>query len=86
MGCGTPVVAGNRDGSVDALCQGHLGRLVDPNDVGAITNGIEAILNKCGPSWWFDRTQLSSAVSEVYGQEAFRSKIEPAFQFAAEVT
>jgi glycosyltransferase involved in cell wall biosynthesis len=83
MGCGTPVVAGNRDGSVDALDQGRLGCLVDPNDVGAISDGIEAMLTGTGPQWWFDRAKLSSAVRELYGQQAFRCKIEPAFQLAS---
>jgi glycosyltransferase involved in cell wall biosynthesis len=81
LACGTPVVAGNRDGSVDALRQGRFGCLVDPNDVNAITAGIQSMLNGCGPQWWFERAGLSSAVREAYGQESFRSKIEPAFQF-----
>jgi glycosyltransferase involved in cell wall biosynthesis len=79
MGCGTPVVAGNRDGSVDALDHGRLGCLVDPNDVDAIIHGIESMLDRCGPSWWFDRGKLSSAVREAYGEDAFRRKIELAF-------
>ena len=30
---GLPVIAGNRDGSVDALAEGRIGTLVDPDDV-----------------------------------------------------
>ena len=30
MCIGLPVIAGNKDGSVDALCNGKLGILVDP--------------------------------------------------------
>jgi phosphatidylinositol alpha-1,6-mannosyltransferase len=41
---GLPVIAGNRDGSVDALCDGELGLLVDPLDVVAIKNAIEEML------------------------------------------
>ena len=39
-----PVIAGNLDGSVDALCDGALGILVDPNDQEEITNAIEKII------------------------------------------
>lgn len=37
---GCAVIAGNKDGSVDALCNGDLGTLVDPDDVGAIYDAI----------------------------------------------
>ena len=41
---GLPVIAGNRDGSVDALCNGKLGLLVDPADINAIQKAIEKML------------------------------------------
>lgn len=41
---GLPVIAGNKDGSVDALCNGELGLLVDPLDTVAIETAIEKIL------------------------------------------
>lgn len=44
MACGCPVVAGNRDGSVDALGDGELGHLVDPFDSSALLAAIEATL------------------------------------------
>ena len=46
MACGKPVLAGDRDGAVDALCQGKLGVLVDPDDLWAIANNTIAILQK----------------------------------------
>jgi glycosyltransferase involved in cell wall biosynthesis len=76
MGCGTPVVAGNRDGSVDALDHGRLGKLVDPNDLRAITEGIRQVLTRDGPSWWFNREQLRSAVVERFGRTAFRRNLD----------
>lgn len=42
MACGLPVIAGNLDGSVDALANGDLGILINPNDEDAL---IHAILN-----------------------------------------
>ena len=44
MACGCPVVAGNRDGSVDALADGELGELVDPDDASALADAIERTL------------------------------------------
>jgi len=41
---GLPVIAGNRDGSVDALSNGQLGLLVDPLDKRSITTAIEKII------------------------------------------
>ncbi|NIL99720.1 MAG: glycosyltransferase [Acidobacteria bacterium] len=44
MACGCPVVAGNKDGSVDALVDGELGRLVDPDDPAELRDAIAASL------------------------------------------
>ena len=41
---GVPVIAGNMDGSVDALCNGELGLLVNPLDEVEIQHAIEKIL------------------------------------------
>ena len=46
MVCGLPVVAGNKDGSVDALANGELGILVDPKSVQEITKAILISLSK----------------------------------------
>jgi phosphatidyl-myo-inositol dimannoside synthase len=37
---GLPVIGGNRDGSVDALADGRIGRLVDPGDGGEIAAAV----------------------------------------------
>jgi phosphatidylinositol alpha-1,6-mannosyltransferase len=46
---GLPVIAGNRDGSVDALADGRIGRLIDPDDrkqlVAAIIDAFEGRLH-----------------------------------------
>lgn len=41
LACGTRVIAGNQDGSVDALKQGSLGTLVDPMNLKVIQSAIE---------------------------------------------
>ena len=42
---GKPVIAGNRDGSVDALCNGELGLLVDPENKEELFNAIKKMLD-----------------------------------------
>ena len=42
---GLPVIAGNKDGSVDALCNGELGTIVDPDNLYEIINAIKKILD-----------------------------------------
>ena len=41
---GLPVIAGNKDGSVDALAKGALGILIDPDDTTAIYDAIKKVL------------------------------------------
>ena len=41
---GLPVVAGNQDGSADALLNGELGLLIQPNNAAAITKAVEEMM------------------------------------------
>ena len=43
---GKPVIAGNKDGSVDALVNGKFGLLIDPNDQQQLTTGIKRVIDK----------------------------------------
>jgi glycosyltransferase involved in cell wall biosynthesis len=79
MACGTPVLAGNRDGSVEALDGGRLGSLVDLTDVKAIADGIIALLQQQGPPWWFDRQALHDTVTQRFGRAAFRETLREVF-------
>lgn len=45
MACGLPVIAGNKDGSSDALLNGKLGTLVDPDDPDAILHALQQLLS-----------------------------------------
>lgn len=40
LACGSPVIGGNQDGSVDALMNGYLGRLINPTRTDEIANAI----------------------------------------------
>lgn len=44
LACGKPTLGSNKDGAVDALCQGKLGVLVDPDDITEIAKSLIQIL------------------------------------------
>jgi phosphatidylinositol alpha-1,6-mannosyltransferase len=44
--CGLPVIGGNRDGSVDALAEGKIGRLIDPLSTQEIIAAVIPALNE----------------------------------------
>ncbi len=68
MACGKPVVAGNVDGSVDALDDGRLGRLVDPNAPGQIADAIcETLAHEPKGALWHDPAALRAAVVAQFG-------------------
>jgi len=67
---GIPVIAGNKDGSVDALCNGELGKLVDPDNRGELVKAIETVLKNPG-RWKPDREQLISR----FGYRAYKKKL-----------
>ena len=68
---GLPVIAGNIDGSVDALLHGRLGQLVNPDNTAEITSAIANILQK-KTSFSPDRKLLSKHFS----YEAYKHKLE----------
>ncbi|MBX9782848.1 MAG: glycosyltransferase family 4 protein [Chitinophagaceae bacterium] len=46
MACGLPVIAGNKDGSTEALQFGELGTLVDPDDESELYEAIKTVLQE----------------------------------------
>jgi glycosyltransferase involved in cell wall biosynthesis len=76
LGCGKPVLAGNKDGSVDAVLNGALGVLIDPDNVTQIANALIAILNrKHSNGMSADADGLRSRAIEAYGYQRFRERL-----------
>lgn len=65
--CGLPVLGGSVDGSRDALLDGELGLLVDPNDRDELLSGLREILKR--------RKKIPAALAR-FGFPRFRSQIE----------
>jgi glycosyltransferase involved in cell wall biosynthesis len=68
---GLPVIAGNKDGSVDALLNGKLGILVDPMNVNEIQSAIESVL--LYPSSYIPDSNL---LLENFGYQQFKNNWE----------
>ena len=74
MAMGLPVIAGNADGSVDALDQGRLGVLVDPHAVDAIATALYSQLEK-GKGSIIDQQALQTKVYAQFGFDAFKQRL-----------
>jgi len=76
MACGKPVVAGNKDASVDALKGGELGVLVDPEDTTAIAHAVLSVLFRTtGNPLLSDPAMLRAKVLGYFGLEVFRRRV-----------
>jgi glycosyltransferase involved in cell wall biosynthesis len=76
LACGKPVLAGNQDGSVDALRNGELGVLVDPNDAGQIEENLFRILNHEHPNkTLYDPQLLRRKAIGYFGFDKFKSTL-----------
>ena len=73
MACGIPVIAGNKDGSVEALLNGQLGTLVDPNDEGALVTAVLEAIG--GGDRHLNSQSVRRRVIDAYGFDRFRSRV-----------
>jgi len=76
LACGKPVLAGNADGSVDALCHGELGALINPDDVDEIVRSLVDILQGNYPlPIIYQPEQLRQKVIDIYGFKRFAATL-----------
>ncbi len=76
LACGKPVVAGNQDGSREALLAGGLGISVDPGNTNKIAEAIIKVLEKKIPPKLLDSQYLRERVLEAYGFDKFKEKVK----------
>ena len=76
MACGLPVIAGNLDGSVDALKGGELGVLVNPHNKEEITRQIIAQYQNCKQWTDEDKHQLQQKTLNYFGFEQYKKRLE----------
>ena len=76
LSCGKPVIAGNKDGSVDAVLNGNLGVLVDPDNVDEISTALIQVLSGEHPLKILYQPQaLRRDVIDAFGYEKFVERV-----------
>lgn len=84
MLCGLPVIAGNLDGSVDALRNGELGLLIDPTKVEAIGDGIATVLQSLPYRQPQDAIAIQQKVIAYFGFKQYKNRLLALFNGNAE--
>ncbi len=76
LACGKPTIGGNQDGAIDALCNGELGVLVNPDSIDEIGETIIQILtNKHSLSILDQPEMLRQKAIAKYGFEQFKRNL-----------
>lgn len=73
---GKPVLAGNEDGSSEALMDGQLGMLIDPEDIGGIGHAIASFYNKTWPPHLYDAENIRKKVTDRFGFDGFKDQLQ----------
>jgi len=81
LACGKPVIAGNTDGSVDAVLNGRLGVLVNPECVDEISTALTQVLSKTHPLRILQQPEeLRRDVTNAYGYNRFVERVREIIQ------
>jgi phosphatidyl-myo-inositol dimannoside synthase len=76
LACGKPTIGGNQDGAIDALCNGELGVLVNPDSIEEIEETIAQILMNNHPlSILYKPEVLRQKAIAKYGFEQFKRNL-----------
>jgi phosphatidyl-myo-inositol dimannoside synthase len=77
LACGKPTLGGDRDGAIDALCNGELGVLVNPDDVDVIAQTLSQMLQKTYPHPLLYQPQaLRERVIATFGFKQFQQTLQ----------
>ena len=80
LACGKPTLAGNQDGSIDALCHGELGALINPDNVDSIAKTIIDILQyQYDNELIYQPENLRQKVIDIYGFNSFQNTLAQYF-------
>ncbi len=76
---GKPVIAGNLDGSKDALQNGRLGILVNPTDEVEILKALSQVFSETQEKQYADACFLKAESEKAFGFEAFKTRTKALF-------
>jgi len=72
LACGRKVIAGSKDGSVDALMNGELGKLVDPDSMDELKVAIDASLQHEE----YDAYEMQQKVLRAFGFPKYKERLK----------
>lgn len=75
LACGTPVIAGNQDGSVDPLQDGSVGTLINPDNIENIANSTISVLSGNVDKKLLDSEYLRSQTLKKFDFDRFKLKV-----------
>jgi phosphatidylinositol alpha-1,6-mannosyltransferase len=76
LACGKPTIGGNQDGAIDALCNGELGILIDPDNIEQIAQAIvDTLQSKYPLPILYQPELLREKVIEIYGFDKFKERL-----------
>lgn len=75
LACGKPVVAGDQDGSLDALLDGRLGLLVNPDSATDVAAALTRVLSGKVDAKLLDPEYLRGEVLRHFGPQSFQDRI-----------
>jgi glycosyltransferase involved in cell wall biosynthesis len=71
--CGCRIIAGNTDGSSDAVLQGKIGTLIDPRSLSQLQ---DAIINHLKTPWHAAQAAMTQAIClKYFSQEAYQARV-----------
>lgn len=73
MACGLAVIGGNQDGSVDALRNGEMGTLINPDNIDHLINAINNQLLK---KETFNHLQMMKKADEYFGYTQYKTQLK----------
>ncbi len=76
MACGRNVIAGNSDGSVDALRNGELGTIINATDIIAIADALEEKIVKRGEYTDVAASALQQKAKHYFGFDAYQQTLK----------
>lgn len=74
--CGTPVIAGNIDGSVDALLNGEAGTLIDPDDIDEIAAAVVEHIEHNRKADVAERQRIVKKILDNFSFEKYKNRLE----------
>ncbi len=73
MACGLPVIGGNQDGSVDALRNGEMGILINPNSMDELIQAINSQLFKKAT---FNHLEIIKKTDQYFGYTQYKEQVK----------